>query len=248
MRIAPGVGGRWPRRRCVTILLVEITWYGETCIRLRGREGVVAADAYRSVVGPTGRGLTADIVTYSHADPDQGRVAGRGARAGHASGNGIVRPTSLESAFSLDAPGEYEVHEVLITGVRTFRDDSRGSERGPNTTFIYELDGLHVAHLGDVGHLLNEEQIGEIGSVEVTCVTLGAGLSAARAAELVSQLDTKLVVPLAVGDDATAAAELDRFLKEMGATQVLPVPKLQVSISTVPNEPTVFVLESRAKG
>lgn len=226
---------------------MEITWFGETCIRLRGREGVVAADAYRSVVGPTGRGLTADIVTYSHADPDPGRVTGRGSRAAHVSGEGIVRPTSLESAFTLDAPGEYEVHEVLITGVRTFRDDAKGSLRGMNTTFIYELDGIHVAHLGDVGHLLSEEQIGEIGSVEVACVPLGSGLSAARTAELVSQLDTRLVVPLLVGDEAAAAAELDRFLREMGAQQVQPVPKLQLSISTVPQEPTVFVLEARGK-
>jgi len=226
---------------------MEITWFGETCVRLRGREGVVAADAYRSVVGPTGRGLTADIVTYSHADPEPGRAGGRGSKAPQANSTGIVRPTSLESAFSLDAPGEYEVHEVLITGVRTYRDDAKGSERGSNTTFIYELDGIHVAHLGDVGHLLNEEQIGEIGTVEVTCVTIGAGLNAARAAELVSQLDTRLVVPLPVGDDATAASELDRFLKEMGATQVHPVPKLQVSITTVPQEPTVFVLESRSR-
>ncbi len=233
---------------CVTIRGVEIIWYGDTCVRLRGREGVVAADAYRSVVGPTGRGLTADILTYSHADPDPGRMAGRGSRAEHVAGTGIVRPTSLESAFTLDAPGEYEVHEVLITGVRTFRDDAKGAERGMNTSFVYELDGLHVVHLGEVGHLLTEDQIGEIGPVEIACVTLGAGLTAARAAELVAQLDTRLVVPLAVGDDAAAAAELDRFLKEMGATQVQPVPKLQVSISTVPQEPTVFVLESRGKG
>ena len=65
----------------VTIRAMEITWFGETCVRLRGREGVVAADAYRTVVGPTGRGLTADIATYSHADPDPGRVTGRGTKA-----------------------------------------------------------------------------------------------------------------------------------------------------------------------
>ena len=46
---------------------MEITWLGDTCVRLKGREGVVVADAYRSVAGPTGRGLTADICTYSHA-------------------------------------------------------------------------------------------------------------------------------------------------------------------------------------
>lgn len=226
---------------------VEITWFGETCVRLRGREGIVAADAYRSIVGPTGRGLTADIVTYSHADLDSGRITGRGSKAAPLESSGIVRPTSLESAFALDAPGEYEVHEVLITGVRTYRDDAKGSLRGANTSFVFELDGLHVAHLGDVGHLLTEDQIGELGSVEVACVTLGAGLNAAKVAELISQLDTRLVVPLPMGDDAAASAELDRFLKEMGSQQVQAVPKLAVTISTVPQEPTVFVLESRGK-
>ena len=47
---------------------VEITWYGQTCVRLRGRDAVVVADAYPSIVGPTGRGITADIATYSHPD------------------------------------------------------------------------------------------------------------------------------------------------------------------------------------
>jgi hypothetical protein len=226
---------------------MEITWYGETAVRLRGREGVVAADAYRAVVGPTGRGLTADIATYSHAEPDPGRIGGRGAKSTAADGNSVIRPSSLEGAFYLDAPGEYEVHEVLITGVRTYRDDAKGAERGPNTSFIYELDGLHVAHLGEVGHLLTEEQLAEIGSVEVACVTLGAGLNAARAAELVAQLDTRLIVPLAVGDEQTAAVELEKFLREMGVQQSQPIPKLQVTISTVPTETTIIVLEPRGR-
>jgi hypothetical protein len=226
---------------------MEIIWYGETCVRLRGREGVVAADAYRSVVGPTGRGLTADIATYSHADPDPGRVTGRGSKAVAVDGSGIVRPTSLESAFGIDAPGEYEVHEVLLTGVRTYRDDARGRERGQNTVFVMELDGIHVVHLGDTGHLLTEEQLGEIGPVDVCCAAIGSSLSAARTAELVAQLDTHLVVPLLVGDESAATLELERFLKEMGVAGVQPIPKLQVTISTVPNEPTVILLESRGK-
>jgi L-ascorbate metabolism protein UlaG (beta-lactamase superfamily) len=226
---------------------MEITWFGETCVRLRGREGVVASDAYRSVVGPTGRGLTADIATYSHADSDLGRVTGRGSKAVHVDGTGIVRPTSLEPAFGIDAPGEYEVHEVLVTGVRTFRDDVRGKDKGMNTVFVTELDGIHTAHLGDVGHLLTEDQLGEIGSVHVACVSIGSSLNAAKTAELVAQLDTHLVVPLLVGDESAANAELDRFLKEMGVADVQPIAKLQVSISTVPDEPTVILLESRGK-
>ena len=228
---------------------MEITWFGETCIRLKGREGVVAADAYRTVVGPTGRGMTADIVTYSHPDeaepPKPGTKAARTAPPA-SDGLGIIRPTSLEAAFPLDAPGEYEIHEVLVTGVRTFRDEARGSERGLNTAFVIELDGLHAVHLGDVGHALTEEMLGEIGAVQVACVPVGGALSPARAAEMVAALDASLVVPMPTGDDPDGA--LRTFLKEMNVTDPQPVAKLTVSISTVPQETTVVVLESRGKG
>ncbi len=225
---------------------MEITWLGETCVRLRGREGVVVTDAYRSVAGPTGRGLTADICTYSHAElaapwtaPDRGA-----ARLGE-SALGIVPPTSLEPAFLIDAPGEYEVHEVLVTGVRTYRDDARGAERGVNTAFVYELDGLDVIHLGDVGHVLTEQMLGEVGSVQVALLPIGGALSAPRAVELVTGLGASLVVPLPMGDDASQA--LERFLKEMSVTDPQPVPRLSVSISTVPQETTVVVLEQRSR-
>jgi L-ascorbate metabolism protein UlaG (beta-lactamase superfamily) len=227
---------------------MEITWFGETCVRLKGREGVVAADAYRSVAGPTGRGMTADIVTYSHADEAEPPKPGaRAAKSGAAAsdGLGVVRPTSLESAFPLDAPGEYEVHEVLVTGVRTYRDDAKGSERGLNTAFVFELDGLHAIHLGDVGHALTEEMLGEIGAVQVACVPVGGALSPARAAEMVAALDASLVVPMPLGADPDAA--LAKFLKEMNVTDPQPVAKLTVSISTVPQETTVVVLDSRGK-
>jgi L-ascorbate metabolism protein UlaG (beta-lactamase superfamily) len=228
---------------------MEITWFGDTCIRLKGREGVVVADGYRSVVGPTGRGLTGDICTYSHADTSEPpRGKSKAAAAAARNGTGILRPASLEPAFYLDAPGEYEVHDVLITGVRTFRDEAKGAEKGLNTAFVMELDGLHAVHLGDVGHLLTEEALAELGSVDVVCVSIGSSLSATKAAEIVAQLDANLVVPMPVGEDqAHASAELDRFLHEMGVQQAQPVSKLSVSISTVPNETTVVVLEARGR-
>jgi L-ascorbate metabolism protein UlaG (beta-lactamase superfamily) len=228
---------------------MEITWLGDTCIRLKGREGVVVADAYRSVAGPTGRGLTADICTYSHAD--DASIATKDGRAtpGALSTTllGVIRPTSLDGAFAVDSPGEYEVHEVLVTGVRTFRDDAKGAERGINTSFVFELDGLQALHLGDVGHVLTEEMLGEIGSVQIACVPIGGALSPARAAELVAGLDANLVIPMPLGDDEQRAAALERFLKEMSVTDKQPVAKLTVTISTVPQETTVVVLEQRAR-
>ena len=173
-----------------TIGRMEITWYGGSCVRLKGREGVVAADPYRAIVGPTGRGLTADIVTFSHAEDEASRGArqGEGRRSAVDATSGVPLPTSVESAFALDSPGEYEIHDVMVMGIRTFRDGVRGAERGLSTAYVYELDGLLTAHLGDVGHVLSQETLGEMGHVDIVCLAIGRALPPAPAAELVAQL------------------------------------------------------------
>ena len=222
---------------------MEITWYGRTCIRLRGRDAVVVADAYPAIVGPTGRGITGDIATYSHPDDEPlPKAKGRKSRDG-----GTIVPSSLDSAFVLDGPGEYEVKDVLLTGVRTYRDDARGSLRGRQTAFVVELDGLHTIHLGDVGHLLTEEKLGDIGHVDIACVPVGGALTANKAAELIAQLDPKIVVAMPVcADEDDCSDAVSKFFHEMGGTPA-PQPKLSVSISTLPEEVTAVVLESRGK-
>jgi L-ascorbate metabolism protein UlaG (beta-lactamase superfamily) len=227
---------------------MEIIWYGGSCVRLKGREGVVAADPFKGIVGPTGRGLTADIVTYGRADSAD--TDGKSAKAGGATSRqlGVPIPTSLEKAFTLDSPGEYEIHGAMVTGVRTFQDGSRGNERGLSTSFVYELDGIYTAHLGDVGHLLTQETVAEMGHIDIACVGIGPSLGASQAAELVAQLDAGLVVPMpTAADETTAAEDMARFLHEMSVTDPQAVPKLTASISTIPKETTVVVLEARSR-
>jgi len=222
---------------------MEMTWYGRTCIRLRGKDAVVVADPYQTVVGPTGRGITADIVTFSHPDDSPLPKA-----KGKTSRDGKTRlPSSLEDAFVLDGPGEYEVKEVLMTGVRTYRDDARGATKGKGVSFAVEIDGVHTIHLGDIGHLLSEEKLGDIGSVDIVCVPLGGALSPASAAELVAQLDPRIVVPMPVCQDETDCDEaLAKFFHEMGAEPVTQ-PKLSVTATSLPAETTTVLLESRGK-
>jgi L-ascorbate metabolism protein UlaG (beta-lactamase superfamily) len=222
---------------------MEITWYGQTCVRLRGRDAVVVADAYQSIVGPTGRGITGDIATYSHQDDAPlPKAKGR-----HTPSGKTILPSSLESAFTVDGPGEYEARHVLVTGVRTFRDDSKGETHGRGTAFVVELDGLHTVHLGDVGHLLTEEELGDIGSVDIACVPVGGSLNATRTAELIAQLDPKIVIAMPVcPDEADCGEALAKFFHEMGGDPAAQ-PKLSVSISTLPQETTTILLESRGK-
>jgi L-ascorbate metabolism protein UlaG (beta-lactamase superfamily) len=222
---------------------VEITWYGRTCIRLRGRDAVVVADPYQAVVGPTGRGITGDIVTFSHPDDTPvARSKGKRSRDGQ-----TVLPSSLESSFVLDGPGEYEVRNVLLTGVRTYRDDARGEERGKQTAFAVELDGLQTIHLGDIGHLLTEEKLADVGPIHIACIPVGGHLSATRAAELIAQLDPRIVVPMPVcSDEAQCEEALAKFFHEMGGEPILQ-PKLSVTPSALPAETTAVRLESRGK-
>jgi hypothetical protein len=234
---------------------MEIVSYGETCLRLRGKEGIVVTDAFPRIVGPTGRGLTADIATYSHPDGQSSLGLESISRAAAATKSkskvkraDLLVPTSLEPAFLLDSPGEFEVHHVLITGVSTYRDEELGQQRGTNTCFVFELDGVHVVHLGDVGHLLTEAQMDEIGPVDVVCVAIGGALSAAKAAELVAQLDANLIVPMPLDGADKPDGELSKFLHEMNAQKAEPASKLTASASSLPAEMTVVLLESRQRG
>jgi L-ascorbate metabolism protein UlaG (beta-lactamase superfamily) len=221
---------------------MEITWYGRTCIRLRGKDAVVVTDPYQSVVGPTGRGITGDIVTISHPDEQPlPRAKGRLSRDGR-----THLPTSLDDAFVLDGPGEYEVRHVLITGVRTYRDDTRGADRGRQTAFMIEIDGIHAIHLGDIGHLLAEERLTDIGPVDVVCVPIGGTLNATRAAELVAQLDPSIVIPMMIVEDAAGDEALRRFLHEMGA-QPQAQARLSITPSSLPDETTTVLLEPRGR-
>ena len=226
---------------------MELTWYGRTCVRLRGKDAVVVADPFQSVVGPTGRGLTGDIVTFSHSD-DRPLPRGKGKTPGKSSRDGLtLLPSSLDDAFVLDGPGEYEVKEVLVTGVRTYRDDVRGAQAGKQVSFAVELDGVHTVHLGDIGHLLSEEKLADIGPVDIVCVALGGSLSPSQAAAVVAQFDPRIVIPMPICDDEADCAEaLKRFFHEMGA-EPSTQPKLSVTATNLPTETTTILLESRGK-
>ncbi len=183
-------------------------------------------------------------MTFSHPD-DAPLPKAKGTR----SRDGLtVIPASLEHAFCLDGPGEYEIKHVLISGVRTARDDQKGSERGRNVVFVVELDGIHTVHLGDIGHLLSEEKLGEIGPVDVACIPVGGALSATKAAELMAQLDPKLVVPMPVCEDGVCEEALGRFFHEMGlGAPSTPQPRLSITPSSLPGETATVLLESRGR-
>jgi L-ascorbate metabolism protein UlaG (beta-lactamase superfamily) len=214
---------------------MEITWLGHACFRLRGREAAIVIDPCDKSTGYSIGKPAADIVTISHDHP------------GHNNAAAVAGTPRV-----LQGPGEFEVAGVMVMGVRTYHDKEQGAKLGKNTAYVFELDDMRVCHLGDIGHVPTPEQVEELSGVDILLAPVGGGntLGAAQAAETVSLLGPKLVIPMHYKTDISKGnlEPLDRFLKEIGATSALNerLPKLSVTRSTLPDDTQVQVLDYKA--
>jgi L-ascorbate metabolism protein UlaG (beta-lactamase superfamily) len=211
---------------------MEITWYGRACFRLKGKEATAITDPCPPATGFVAGKHDVDLLTISHAHPDHSYTR------------------SISAGLTLTRPGEYEFHDLLVTGVRTYHDGSRGTERGENMIFAVEVDGVHICHLGDLGHLLTEEQVAELGPIDVLLVPVGGTttVTPAEATEVVSQLSPKLVIPMHFAIDGASGdlMSADTFLHEM-SVEPIRQPKAVVTPSSLPDETQVVLLEARGR-
>jgi L-ascorbate metabolism protein UlaG (beta-lactamase superfamily) len=208
---------------------MEITWLGHSCFRLKGKQATVITDPFSPAIGYTLGKVTAEIVTVSHAHPGHSYIQGVGGE-----------PRILKS------PGEYESAGVLTVGVHTYHDNEKGAQRGKNTAFVIDVDDVMICHLGDLGHVLTAEQVAEIDGVDVLLIPVGgvSTIDAVQAAQIVRQLEPKVVIPMHYKTDALKREleTADRFLKEMGVKEAVPQPKLTVTKNSLPLTMQVTIL------
>ena len=210
--------------------MAEIKWFGHACFRLRSRDATILTDPVPRSKGFKVDKQRADIVTLSHDHP----------------GHTALEIVSNEPKL-INGPGEYEMSDVFVTGIRTYHDEAKGAERGRNTAYLLELEDVIVLHLGDLGHTLTEAHLEEMSSADIVIVPVGGGtvIDAVKAAEVVGQLDAKLIIPMQYqmpsGDQDREP--LERFLKEMGVTEIAPKDKLTVRAADLPETPQVVVLD-----
>jgi L-ascorbate metabolism protein UlaG (beta-lactamase superfamily) len=211
---------------------MEISWLGHSCFQLRGKNVTLITDPFSPQLGHSLGKISAPIVTISHNHPGHNYAVGVGGDPR------IVR-----------GPGEYEISDVLITGVASYHDDKHGQELGRNTIYIIHMDDLVICHLGDLGHILQEEQLEEVADADLLLVPIGGQhtINATQAAEVISQVEPHIVIPMhyspTLGD---AANPLDKFCREMGIEAINPQPKLSITRSALPAEAQVVVLSIRS--
>jgi L-ascorbate metabolism protein UlaG (beta-lactamase superfamily) len=211
---------------------MEIYWLGHGCFRLRGRDATVLTDPCPPSTGyKIGKISNIDVVTISRDHPESNH---RAAVAG--------------DARFIDGPGEYEIAGVLITAVDTDRAD-RDDGHSRNLAFVIDIDDIKVCHLGDIQRVPTGDEVEELAGIDVLLVPVGGGrvMGAAKAAEMVSLLEPKLVIPMLYKTDVSKGdlEGVDHFIRELGVEAKAPEQRLNISKSGVPDDTTLMLLSYR---
>lgn len=204
---------------------MEISWYGLSCFRITEKGyATVITDPYWPSVGLNLPKLKAEIVTISHDAP------------GHNYDQGVAGYQKV-----ITGPGEYEIGGVFIIGVATHDDAGQR-----NVHFLFNYGGITIAHLGDMTKVPTQPQIESLGAVDVLLLPVGGGnsLHAGHAAEVVSILEPKVVIPMhyKTPDLGLNLEGVDRFLKEMGLSDIGFVNSLRITSADLDAEETKIVL------
>jgi L-ascorbate metabolism protein UlaG (beta-lactamase superfamily) len=170
-----------------------ITYYGVSCFKMQSGGLVLVIDPPSKRSGLKAPRFGADIVLISH-DHDRHN------------GFEVIQPREQKEPFLISGPGEYEIKEVVIQGIRSFHDAVSGRARGLNTVYLINLENLNICHLGDFGEKeLRPELLSALGGkidLLFSPVTF----------PFVNQLSPKIVIPMHYKNKS----QLGEFLKSIG--------------------------------
>ncbi len=161
---------------------LSIRWFGQACFAFTDNEGLcVLNDPFPEGFGYPSPDAEPRVCLISHE------------HKGHNSVENVKgRPTVLRGV------GTHEAAGLQFTGIATFHDSEGGAKRGPNTVFCWEMAGVRIVHLGDLGHELSDEQVEQIGRVDVLAIPVGGyyTIDAAQAVTTATRLGARVVLPM----------------------------------------------------
>jgi L-ascorbate metabolism protein UlaG (beta-lactamase superfamily) len=219
---------------------MRVEWYGQSAFHLSTDEQSVAIDPFADMSAmAASRGMQFDYPPISGVEADLLLVTHE-----HIDHNGVEaivgEPTILRStAGTLESPlGE-------VTAIASEHDEQAGTARGPNTIFVFELDGVRVCHMGDFGQSeLREEQAAAIGKVDLLIVPVGGGptIGAEQASAIVERLAPRWVVPMHYRTPRIGFLEtVEAFLEAAADVERLDSPTFELSQLPDADGPLVVV-------
>ena len=211
---------------------MKIKWLGHACFMITSDAGTkLITDPYQPNEALTYGEIkeSADIVTVSHDHLDHNNVAAVGGSPE------VVR-------------GVTEVKGIEFKGIPSYHDDAGGQKRGGNTIFCFEVDGIRVCHLGDLGHQLSDKQVAEVGTVDILLIPVGGyfTINAKVASEVCNRLAPKVVIPMHYKTDKCdfPIAGVDEFLRGKGDVSRLSASEVEFKPGELPATTQIIVLKS----
>ncbi|KXK08835.1 MAG: metal-dependent hydrolase [Microgenomates bacterium OLB22] len=217
---------------------MEIRYLGHSAFLLKGKTASLITDPFDpDKVGlPWPKSTSASIVTISHHHTDHNR-------SDLVEGNPLV----------IDLPGEYEKSGIRINGIESFHDAANGAERGTNTIFHIEYEGLTIVHCGDLGHQLDDDTLEQIGTVDILLIPVGGHytIGPEEAVKVARAIDPRIIIPMHYGhpdlklSKATELSSVQDFISATGTPVVEKLTKLVVKREDLVEEQAkVVILEA----
>lgn len=205
-----------------------IRWLGHASFLIESESSRIMTDPFEDKLGYPEFDEAVDIVTVSHQHWDHNAVQ---VLRGH--------PTIVSE------PGVYQLGETHIKGIKSFHDQAGGKLRGPNLIFKISLQGVDIVHLGDLGHILGQEQIDAIGRVDILLLPVGGiyTINADEARRVAMQLKPAIIVPMHYNTKPLSfeLEPLEAFTGQFDKT--VKQPCLEITADTLQEQAGVVVLD-----
>jgi L-ascorbate metabolism protein UlaG (beta-lactamase superfamily) len=210
---------------------MKIKWFGHACFLITTDRGTrIATDPFDETVGYPVPSVKADIVLTSHDHFDHSFVE------------------AIGGDFQLvNKTGSFYVQDIPITGIKTYHDDVMGKKRGGNTVFVIEADDMRICHLGDLGHLLDDRTVEQIGPVDILLIPVGGTytIGADEAVLVAAQLNPRLIIPMHYKTPAISfpITGVEPFVNKLGAGERVGSNELDITARDLTEDTRVKVLE-----
>lgn len=222
---------------------VTIRWFGQSFFEITASDGTkIIADPYGEIGYPL-PSVEGKIVTVTHEHRDHNNV-------GLVKGNPEVLRGLTEGGKDWNKIDK-KIGAIRVYTVPTYHDKKEGAERVKNAIFVYEMDGLRLAHLGDLGHILTPEQLQAIGRVDLLFLPVGGGgftIDGKEATQVADQINPRIVVPMhyktAARPDWPGTDE-KVFLQGKANVRRLETTSFKISRDKLPREREIIMLQYR---
>jgi L-ascorbate metabolism protein UlaG (beta-lactamase superfamily) len=209
---------------------MKIRWLGHSCFLITNERGInILTDPFDETLGYNMTKEKINIITISHEHYDHNNTMG-------IKGKPVV----------LKGPVNRDTHKIIFKGISSYHDSVYGKYRGENTIFLIKTNNLTLCHLGDLGHILENEQLEQMGQVDILFIPVGGyfTINYIQAEKVIDQVKPIIVIPMHYKTDAIkwSIDPLSVFLNKKQNINMIGKPFFEVTETSLPEKTTIYVL------